>query len=485
MESTTKKGNKLYYIHSLIFILITFGIGFLPPIGGITELGMKVLGVFVGLLYGWIFIGFIWTSLLGMIALGLTGYATILEVFQSGMGNDTVLKCFFIFVFAGILQTTNLTNYIAQWCISRKICRGRPWVLISTIFSAAIIIGAFINPYACIVILWYIFYGICSTVNLKKGDSLVSYVVVGIVIMATMGANIFPFLPIPVIYRSMLQEQILTTYEIPMTSLTIGHLLLTSTLIIGYVLVGKYVLKINTNALKNLSDEYFAKLENIKMTKEQKIGMATLIAFILILVLPLVLPQSTIKGILVNLDLVGASTIMIILFLFRKNEEGKDLYDFGKMVFAGINWDIIILFAATMPVSAAMESEDTGIISTVINLVMPVFQNISPSMYLITCFVVFLVLTQVAHNLILGIVFSSVLATIGIEMGINPFLFQLFFSWCLQFAFMTPGASANSVLIFANTEWLDVKDAYKYSAISVLIGAVLALCLLPILIRIF
>lgn len=56
-QTVNKKGNMMYYIHSIIFVLMTFGIGFLPPIGGITELGMKVLGIFIGL---FIWLDFYW-----------------------------------------------------------------------------------------------------------------------------------------------------------------------------------------------------------------------------------------------------------------------------------------------------------------------------------------------------------------------------------------------------------------------------------------
>ena len=53
-------------------VIITFGIGALPPFGGdITPLGMDVLGVFLGVLYGWTFLGFFWTSCFGLLALGI------------------------------------------------------------------------------------------------------------------------------------------------------------------------------------------------------------------------------------------------------------------------------------------------------------------------------------------------------------------------------------------------------------------------------
>lgn len=209
MAGSSSSNKTMYYVHSLIYLVIMFGFWFVPPFGGITELGMKVLGIFFGVLYGWIFIGFIWPSLFAMLALGMTGYASVLEVFQAGMGDGTVAKVFYVFIFAGILQATNLTDFIANWCISRKICRGKPWVLVTFLFLAAIFVGGFINQYAAIVIIWYIFYSICDAVGIKKGDPLISYVVVGVPVMSTMGAMMLPFLPVSVIFRSMLQENIL------------------------------------------------------------------------------------------------------------------------------------------------------------------------------------------------------------------------------------------------------------------------------------
>lgn len=50
---------------------------------------------------------------------------------------------------------------------------------------------------------------------------------------------------------------------------------------------------------------------------------------------------------------------------------------------------------------------------------------------------------------------------------------------------MTPGASANSALIFANSEWIGVKDSYKYTTYAVVCGALIALALLPVLMRLF
>lgn len=93
-------------------IAMTFGIGRLaPPVDSISALGMEVLGIFAGALYGWIFIGFIWPSLFVMLVLGMTEYSTITGVFSAGFGDSSVLTIFFMFVFAKILDQCGLTTY--------------------------------------------------------------------------------------------------------------------------------------------------------------------------------------------------------------------------------------------------------------------------------------------------------------------------------------------------------------------------------------
>lgn len=466
------KRDTIYYLHSAICLILMFGVGFLSPFGGITPLGMDVLGVFLGLLYGWIFVGFIWPSLIGMVALGLSDYASVLQVFQAGFGDATVLKIFFVLLFASILSTTDLTTYIANWCVSRSICKGRPWALTTLIFLGCIFIGGFINQFGGIVIMWYIFYSICQAAGFKRGDGYVGYMVVGIAVMCVMGTMALPFMPVSIIYRSMLQGDILSQFVLPMGQLIVYQLILLSLIVVGYLVLGKWILRLDVSPLLSLDDQFYQTAKEQKMNKEQLLAMISLVIFIVILLAPSILPDSQLKALLTNLDIIGASILIISFFCFRRN--GKTpIYNFGRLITTGINWDLIILFAATMPISAAMESSDTGIVSTVVGALMPIFSQISPSLFLVFCLIIFIVITQVAHNVILAIVFTPVLAAIGIDMGINPFMFQILFAYCLQLAFMTPGASANAAMVFGNTEWLTTKDAYKFTACSVLVGTIL------------
>ena len=171
-----------------------WGIGFLSPWGSLSPLGMKVLGIFIGLLYGWTTIGFVWPSLMGVIALGLSGYQTVPQVLSAGFGaaQNTVV-CFFLFVFAAYMDRIGLSHIIANWFISRKACIGKPYVLTLMIFIAAYVLGATISLFTAILLLFSIFYNMCDTLGYKKLEKYPVAVLCGIVYSAMLGFALFPF----------------------------------------------------------------------------------------------------------------------------------------------------------------------------------------------------------------------------------------------------------------------------------------------------
>lgn len=52
-ESTPKRFSApAYYLHAVVCLLIMFGFGQLPPVEPLTPLGMNLIGIFLGVLYG-------------------------------------------------------------------------------------------------------------------------------------------------------------------------------------------------------------------------------------------------------------------------------------------------------------------------------------------------------------------------------------------------------------------------------------------------
>ena len=128
MTEAAKKKEHLY-IHIIITVFFMFGFGYLPAPEPITVLGMKMLGVFLGLIYAWSFSTLLWPSLMGILALVTNGYLTLKAFLTVGFANDTVVFLLFIFIFTAAVEKEGVTTCMANWCISRKILTGRPWLL--------------------------------------------------------------------------------------------------------------------------------------------------------------------------------------------------------------------------------------------------------------------------------------------------------------------------------------------------------------------
>ena len=150
----SKKETDLYFIHYVI-MLILVACGWLLPAGEvITPMGMKAIGIFAGLIYGWIFIDLIWPSLLGLVLLSFTGYGSLTDVFGEGFGSEIVLLIIFFSVFTKWLEDIGLTNSIAQWMLSRKFLAGKPYLFLFVIFLVTYVVSACVGIYATIFLIW-------------------------------------------------------------------------------------------------------------------------------------------------------------------------------------------------------------------------------------------------------------------------------------------------------------------------------------------
>ena len=98
-----------YVVNSIITLAIMIGFKYIvPAVDPVTPLGVEILGIFLGTLYGWLVVGdVVWPSVACMIFLGLSEYTTVTKAFASGFGNNTVLLMLFFFLFTNnILRFT-------------------------------------------------------------------------------------------------------------------------------------------------------------------------------------------------------------------------------------------------------------------------------------------------------------------------------------------------------------------------------------------
>lgn len=479
MSTVAKNKNMSKLIKFVIMLVLIVGIGMLPPFGGITPMGMKILGVFVGTLFGWMVLDFVVSSTVGLVFLGLSGYTTVLGAFQAGFSDMVVLNMIIGFAFAALLNEINLTGALANWLLSMKFVIGHPWRIIGLLFFSAWFVAAFADTLPAILVFWSIAYKISDEVGIERRSKDIGYLIVGIIFFAAMGTYMFPFKPGVLAFSG---GYTAVMGEIPQGKWYFGFIILSVLLMIFYLLLGKMV---RFDARK-LDVDLATFTAHADWGKREKWGLAFMIFFILFMAIPGFLPATipfaaTWKG----LGIIG-TTVIVVAAAYLITVDGEPLIENpAKLWVNGVNWDLILMIAATMPIGAAIRSDEGGIITTVLTWLEGAIGDMNWVMFTIVCMVALGLLTQVSHNLIIAAVLFPVFAPMCADMGGDPVLWFFINFFAINASFTTPAASGWSAMMHSNSEWISVKEAYGFGFSTLIVTWLACLVVIPIWTMVF
>lgn len=457
-----------------MFILF-FLPGYLPPFGHVTELGMKVFGVFLGLLWGWVFVDLVWTSVLGFFILALTGWTTPLAAVMQGFGNPTAIMCILSYCFAYCLGKIGVNETIAYWILGKKCFVGRPWLLVVAMAMIAQLLSICGGGFAAIFMMWGVTKTIAEVNGVKEGSYVLSLVYALILFQGMIGGSMVPFMGGCILYGGFLTKATGIVIEgVPF--LLMGELYAAIAAIL-LILVAKFILKVNPNGFV-LTEEMRAEYKNYKNSRTQLIGLVATAVFFVCLLLPSVF-HSPIWAMFGQWGIVGWSIIYIVFFNILKGEDGEPVCTVADCFNHGIGWNAILLFMVTIPLAGAMESEEIGIIATVYDWCMALFGNMSLYMLYIAIAIFIGLLTQFLHNMVMGAIFTPIFAPIVIAMGGNPITFFMVIYAALCCSFATPAASMQAALIFGKN---DVPRIHSYSLgiAYYIVSTIVIICMIPL-----
>jgi len=457
--------NVIYYIKAIAFLMITFGFGYLPAVEPLTPLGMKVLGIFFGLLFGWTTIGLIWPSIVGLLGLVIIDAMNLKTVFALGWGSNTLLLIFFMMIVAAIVEQAGVSNFIAMWFITRKSVLGKPWIFTFVFLFATFILSAITSTIPAIIICWSILYSVCKQLGYKPYDSFPSFMVVGIVTAATFGLAVFPFKTVGITVFGVLEN---------MTGLTVDYLTyicftipMGTLCIIAFVLLSKIFFHVDVSLLSNLTEETFKEID-LSLTKYQKTVLSFMIVLIALLLLPSVLPKEFFLTLFLNKIQASGTALILISTMCCLKIDGKPIMDFRKVASKGMQWDVLFLTSVVMPLSSILTADETGITAFLLKVLGPLFEGRSAFVFFGIAIVTAVFITQFAVNNIVGAILLPVFYPFAVELGIAPLALTSLLVYTCHFALLTPAASPMSALMHGNSEWIETKDIYKYGLLIVL-----------------
>ncbi len=474
MSTQTVTKNTKWYVHVVIMFAIFIMFLFIPPISTITEMGMKVLGVTLALLYGWITIDLMWTSLLGFVLLQFTGYMKLLPALSAGIGNSTLMMIFILLAYASALQQIGASDVIAAWVMRQKIFIGHPMVLVFGLLFASAFKSLIGGGIAIIFIMWDVIRSICKANGMADDDTVKGFLMSMVLYLGFTGF-ILPWQNTIWLIGGFWQKG--CGLEIPAMNVLYCGLIWMVLSIILCVLFAKYVLRFDFSKML-INEEIMAQYSGKKATKYQKAALIGLAIYIFCLLFANIFKNNVFADFINSIGVVGLSIIYMTVFAIWKDENGKPILDVVKC-FRETPWAVVMLIAITIPLGDALQSSDTGVMGTISRWLMPLVSGMSPTVFIAICTVVLTILTQFLHNVICAAVFLPMLTPIVVQMGGNPyvFLFMLFIG--LMSAYATPAASMFAGLVFG-TKDISTKAAYLSGWLYTGMTIVILIALMPL-----
>ncbi len=466
MTVTTHPEIQKKIVRNYINIAIIFGVmilfHFIPAPAPITPLGMQIIGIFLGLIYGWSTCGMLWPSLAGILMLGFTEYGVNPQT-ALGMAitNATAIMSLTAFIALNYISESGLINYVSTWLVTRKFVIGKPWVFMIFLWAMGVLISGIFN---CIVLILFMFeflIPLFKEMGYTKEDMLPTYMLLGTSAIPGL-LTVWPwFMPNSIYTRGIISSAI--GYDIGAIAYVMCIVFPMVLMAILYVLIGKFLLRVDTSKFANSADLMLAKIEATGgngLTAEQKRGAWVLAFFAVGCALPSIFPSTwPIISIFSRLGVVGVSMITVIAVIVLMTKDGTTFTTFNRLMHA-MDWNIILLTAAIMTIAGSITSEGTGIVAALSMVMMPLLSKMSMVAFVIAVMVIMCIISQFSMNMVLQMIFAPLLGPVLVQAGFNPMIAVMAVYLGTQMAFLAPSGSMMAAFVFAKTDW--VKPSYIY-----------------------
>ena len=242
----------------------------------------------------------------------------------------------------------------------------------------------------------------------------------------------------------------------------------------------KKVIKVDKD-VPQLQNIDWAQIEAMKpgpMEKREKIVVTVSILLILCWVVPsmisLVDPDNPFYLAMARLADSSFLFLAIVLLAIVK-VDGEPLLDL-KEGFAKIDWLPVVLLAGIMMVAGAMGEASTGIPAWISAYVVPLVSGMSPYAMVALICVLSVILTNIANNVPVGIIFVSAGVPMCLELGMDPFPLALGVCVAANLAFTIPPAYVPVGIAYADP-YCNGKTVFKnglyMTVVSMIVCAVL------------
>lgn len=462
--STEVKSRKITTqdICTIIGVAIIYLFGYIcPAFGGITPLGMKMLGVLIGLIFmtcaG---CNIIASSAFALLAFVFHGYYNASTLVATWLGSTTTFQIVFCGALCVALRESGAMDVLAKKMLTSKVCKGRPLVLILMLMLAGFCVSIFIGgaPF------FLLFFGLIDSIMLisgyKRTDSIYPLVLLGVYV-SQYGGFMLPWKGAMAVTVSMFNS-VLEPYGFAFNDWL--YMLIQLITWVGFdiifVLMLKFVFRVDLSKMADIDMTKVEALQNVpdKFDFNMKISVGSLLFCVIYVLGTSLLPKDF--PFYSYITSFGAVLIwMVPLTLFSViRKDGKPIMNMAALAQKSSLWMMIALVGSLTMLGKVCTDAELGIRGWLVSVFTPLFGNMSIWLLLLLVVVFTTVVTQVVNGQVLTMgltpVVGPIVCAMILEQGVtaNPTVVLTVLSSAASVAFLTVSGSVNAAYLLGREE---------------------------------
>jgi len=485
--STDSKRSNIWIVHLAVMLFFMFGFRFIPAPAPITPYGMAVLGIFLGMIYGWCVPNptNIYPALLGLFALSTTDYGSAMQVLEGAFGNSTIgLLITGMFIMPPIMDS-GLANYLFGKMLGSKFCKGKPWRVVFALQAGLMALCFLVNPLLVTILAFAVYERLFEIAGYTKDDVFPAFMNMGMLLNMCLVTMKFPWTGMALIPMGAIQK---TTGLIwPFTPYLLAVIPFIIVSCVGWFLVMRLFPGCDASKLADID---LSKLvdDTGKMTERQKGALVFLLIFIIVCIFVALYGNANGNAIQQFTNKIGVYgvNIVAVALLAVIPVEGRPLLNVASAA-KQFPWDLVILFAAALCVGGTLTSAEGGISAFLMAKLGPVLMQFSGVAFFIAVAVLMMILTNLLNNAAVMVAMSTMVA----GMFMNGLIDEptMYIAACLicvigDLGILHPGSSAGAAMYFGQKS-MSAKQAYKASITGCIYCTIMIIAVLVPLANIF
>jgi sodium-dependent dicarboxylate transporter 2/3/5 len=477
----TSKFNKpseiICFVISLLFM---FGFRFIPPVAPITEAGMAILGVFIGMIFGWCTLSdTLPTSLIAIIAYGISLPAGIYGGLAALFSAYVPLLLVVSFFTIGALMGSGVSEYLVYKICTAKFAQGKPWVLMIVLFYGTWIVGTLTNIMIVTLFMFSILGTLFTQAGFQKGDKTPVMMVLILSCAYLLSMIVYPWGAPQIMVIQALNG---IGYEISYASYMIT-VILTAFVVMAVGLVLMKVTGCDVSKFVEADFSFLAERYEKGLNSHQKGVLFFVLAMCFGCMAISFFPSSLGLYTFVSqtFSIFGWMLLIAGLMLFIKID-GKRLLS-PKDMASYFSWDILFIISLGVTVGTGLTAEGTGIGTLLSATLGPVLGGASGIMVALIVAAISLVLTNfLNNNVVIITVCMTIIALAGQGILGDPIVPCIIAILAGNLGFYTPSASFVGALNHTQSHTTP-GSIYKYGLIVFVAMFIICATVVPLIVN--